>query len=174
MAYSEQDKSLIRYYVGWSATFLQAEPRLENAITSTQSAADGGARPDSNTENVIKGLIYGTAAQTGSGNLVAPGPTAQNTPFVMPATLGLLAIDQQMSTLWAVALVTSADRSEQQLDVPRAIALLRMEGRRLCYRLARALGLKSVRADVFSGRSAMGDDTGGDVSPFFNDVYQTF
>jgi hypothetical protein len=173
--YSEQDKTYIRHYVGWSATFLQAEPRLENAIQSTQSLADGGVRPDSNTENYIKGIIYGTNAQTGAGGVaVTPGPTAQNIPFAMPASLGLLNIDQQLSTLWAVALVTSADKGEQQLDVPRASAMLRGEGRRLCYRLARALGLKSVRADVFSGRSAMNDDTGGDVSPFFNDVYQEF
>jgi hypothetical protein len=172
--YSEQDRTYVRWYCGWSATFLQAEPRLENAISSTQSIADGGTRPDSNTENLIKGIIYGTNSQTGTGTVVNPGPTAQNSQFAMPASFGLLQVDQQLSTLWAVALVRSADKGEQQLDVPRAMAMLRMEGRRLAFRLARALGLKSVRVDVFSSRSAMADDTGGDVSPFFNDVYQEF
>ena len=38
MAYSETDKTYIRRYVGYGAIFLQAEPRLENAIQATQWA----------------------------------------------------------------------------------------------------------------------------------------
>lgn len=157
MAYSELDRTFIRHYVGYGAIFLQAEPRLENAITATQSQADGGARPDSNTENYIKGLIYGTQAQ--AGNAVALGPTTQSIPFAMPATQGLQAIEQQIQQLWPIAFVQKADNREAEIDVPRAVALLRKEGRRVAHGLARMLGMRGVRADIFSSAPVILDDT---------------
>jgi hypothetical protein len=156
MAFSQQDYQAIYYYLGVSATFLQAEPQIQAAINATQSQADGGSRPDSNAENYIKSLLYGSVAQTGPAG-VTLGPTAQNVQFTMPATIGLIAIDQQLSTLWQLFFVQSADKEDVVLDTGRALVLLRMEGRRLAFRLARALGLRSVRADVFGSRNAMGD-----------------
>src|ERR1035438_174575 len=86
MAYSELDRTYIRHFVGYGAIFLQAEPRLENAITATQSITDAiskGSRPDSSTENYLKSLLYGTAAVctplTPVG--VTQGPLPQNVAF---------------------------------------------------------------------------------------------
>ena len=42
MSFSELDRTYIRRFVGFGAIFVQAEPRLENAITAVQSTADGG------------------------------------------------------------------------------------------------------------------------------------
>jgi len=161
MAYSEQDRTLIRHFLGYPAIFTQAEPRLENAITATQSLADGGARPDSNTENFIKGLVYGSSSQTGSP--VTPGPTTQSTTFVMPATIGLLAIEQKMTNMLDVAFVNSADQNEANIDVARGNATLRIEGRRLVNSLARMLATKP-RADIFSS-----SDVGPESPLFFPD-----
>lgn len=156
MSYSEQDKTYIRHFVGYGAIFLQAEPRLENAILATQSVADDGSRPDSNTENYIKGTIYGSAAQAGSA--VTPGPTTQSTTFAMPAQLGLLSLEAQIQVMWPITFVVSSDNKEAVLDVYRGIVLLRKEGRRLCHGLARMLGMKGVRADVFSSAPVILDD----------------
>ena len=156
MAFSELDRTLIRHFVGYGAIFLQAEPRLENAIQACQSQTDNGARPDSNTENYIKSLIYGAAAQTGSP--VTLGPTTQSTTFAMPPTLGLLQIEQQISNLWPIAFIQSADNRDAVLDIPRAVALLRKEGRRLAHSLARMLGMRGVRADIFSSAPVIVDD----------------
>jgi len=156
MAYSEQDRTYLRHFVGYGAIFLQAEPRLENAITATQSEADGGARPDSNVENYIKGIVYGSAAQ--AGNPVTPGPTTQSTTFAMPAQQGLLTLEAQIQVMWPITFVQSSDNKEAVLDVFRGIVLLRKEGRRLCHALARMLGMKGVRADVFSAAPVILDD----------------
>lgn len=55
--FTESDRVSIRNYLGFGALWLQADPRLENAITTVQSVADGGTRPDSSTETAIKAVI---------------------------------------------------------------------------------------------------------------------
>jgi hypothetical protein len=57
MAWTESDRATLRHYLGFSALFLQADPRLELAITSVQSKADGGTRPDDSTERLIRGWL---------------------------------------------------------------------------------------------------------------------
>ena len=57
MAWAEADRVQIRMYIGYSATFQQADSRLESAITSVQATADGGTRPDNSTELAIRGVI---------------------------------------------------------------------------------------------------------------------
>jgi hypothetical protein len=57
MAWTESDRAILRHYLGFSALFLQADPRLELAITSVQSKADGGVRPDDSTERLIRGWL---------------------------------------------------------------------------------------------------------------------
>ncbi len=57
MAFSETNRVAIREYLGFSAEFLQADPRLERAITVAQSVADGGTRPDNSTELRVLALI---------------------------------------------------------------------------------------------------------------------
>jgi len=162
MAYSEQDRTIIRHFLGYPAIFLQAEPRLEAAITATQSVADGGGRPDSNTENYILGLVYGTNPQTGSA--ITLGPASQtSTPRAMPATQGLLSIEQQIASLRPITFVTSADKGDAVIDAARGMALLRAEGRRLVNALSRMLATKP-RADVFTGA-----DVGPESPLFFPD-----
>jgi hypothetical protein len=62
MAWTEADRVQIRQYTGASALFVQSWPALENAITSIQSQADGGQRPDNSTETLIRGYLTSLAA----------------------------------------------------------------------------------------------------------------
>jgi hypothetical protein len=55
--FQESDRVQIRLYLGYSGTYLQADPRLESAIKNVQSIADGGTRPDSSTETLVRGII---------------------------------------------------------------------------------------------------------------------
>jgi hypothetical protein len=57
MGWTEADRAQIRHYLGFSALFLQADPRLEQAIDSVRSRADGGTRPDDSTERQIRGWL---------------------------------------------------------------------------------------------------------------------
>lgn len=57
MAFTETDRTKIRHALGFAAIFLQAEPILESAISSVQSVADGGTRPDNSTELQIKAWL---------------------------------------------------------------------------------------------------------------------
>ena len=57
MAWTESDRATLRHYLGFAALFHQADPRLELAITSVQSKADGGVRPDNSTELLIRGWL---------------------------------------------------------------------------------------------------------------------
>ena len=176
MAYSETDRSWIRRYVGYGAIFLQAEPRLENAILATQSVADGGARPDSSTENNIKGLIYGFAAITTGTNGVTPGATSTTgTTFNTPAIRGLLQIEAQIAFMDVQQGALQAD--EAKVDPARETKRLRAEGRRLCHQLARMLGMRGVRADVFSAGEVVVDDDPfgfGSQDPFVRSDFQAW
>lgn len=154
MAYSELDKSYIRHFIGYGAIWLQSEPRLEQAIAATQSEADGGGRPDSTTENQIKIWIYGGAGVTGTA--ITPGGAAQDVVTPQPASLGLLTIEQQLSVMWSFSFANKAD--EAVVDTYRGMVQLRQEGRRLCNAMARMLGMRGVRCDVFSAGNAVVDD----------------
>jgi hypothetical protein len=156
MAYLELDRVYVRRYIGYpGGLWLQSEPRLENAISATQSIADGGTRPDSSAENYIKGLIYGTAAVT--GNPVTPGGTTQTATFAQPSQPGLLNIETQLTTMWPFTFATKAD--EADVDTYRGMVQLRAEGRRMCHALAVALGMKGVRRDAFGpGTPVLNDD----------------
>lgn len=159
MSYSETDRTYFRRYVGYGAIFLQAEPRLENAITATQSVSDGGARPDASTENYCKGIIYGVAAVNGSQSGVMPGPgSTTGVIFQTPAIRGLIQIEANITTMDVFLGTLSADGGEVKLDSFRETIRLRQEGRRLCHQLARMLGMKGVRADIFSSSPVVIDD----------------
>jgi hypothetical protein len=151
MAYAELDKSWVRHFVGYGAVWIQAEPRLDNALIATQSVADGGGRPDSSTENYIKGLVYGTAAVAGSQTGVTPGPASTTgVTFAMPAARGLIQIEANIANQDVFLGALKADGGEVEIDPVREVKRLRMEGRRLAHGLARMLGMIGVRADVFS------------------------
>lgn len=155
MAYSELDRTYIRRYIGYGAVYVQSEPRLETAITSTQSIADGGSRPDSSVENYVKGLVYGTAAVVGPA--VTPGGTTQNLAFSQPTVGGLLGIEQNLQAMWGFTFA-AGKLDDSTIDTARGAAQLRKEGRRLCHALARILGMRGVRADIFSASPVISDE----------------
>jgi len=49
-ATSEAQKVKYRHYLGFSPTFKQADPRLENAALSICAIADGGSQPDNSSQ----------------------------------------------------------------------------------------------------------------------------
>lgn len=164
--YSELDRTWIRHFVGFGATFTQADPRTEAAITATQSTADGGSRPDSSGENIIKGLIYGTAAITSGTSGVTPGPTSTTgVTFNTPAVTGLIQIEAEIAALDYSLGATEADGGDAKVNVAREGARLKNEGRRRVNALCIALGLQGPRADVFGTIRS----TGETAWPFWGD-----
>lgn len=146
MAYSEEDRTWIRHFLGFSAIFIQADLRLENAIQASQSVADGGSRPDSSGENHVKGLIYGFAAVTTGAGGITPGGAPQNGVQNTPALLGLIEVERQLQFIWPAAIAAKVD--EVDVDVARGGAILRREGRRLVAGIAKILST-APRHDVF-------------------------
>lgn len=57
MAFVEADRVSIRRWLGYSAMYASRDPILESAITSAQSVADGGSRPDDSTEEAIQAYL---------------------------------------------------------------------------------------------------------------------
>ena len=55
--FTEVDRVQIRQYLGYSGLWLQLDPRLESAISNIQSVADGGTRPTSDTENLVRSYV---------------------------------------------------------------------------------------------------------------------
>ena len=140
MSYAEADRVWIRRYVGYGAIFLQAEPRLENAITAVTGGVSG----------------------------VAPGPTSTTgATFNTPSLRGLVQIEATIAQQDALLGASSVDGGEAKVDPVRETARLRMEGRRLCHQLARMLGMRGVRADMFSRSPVIKDD-----DPFAYNVMQ--
>lgn len=164
MAYTESDRTWIRHFGGWGAIFLQADPRLEAAISATQSIADNGTRPDSSGENLIKALIYGQAAVVGAPG-VTVGGAAQAGPFSSPAQRGLIQIESTIATQDVFLGASSADGGEVKINPAREMIRLRSEGRRLVNTMCLALGLRGPRVDVFG----TGRPTGNTAWPFFSD-----
>ena len=156
--FSELDRSYIRKFLRYSAIFLQGDPRLESAVTATQSVADGGSRPDSNSENQIKGLIYGVAA-SGSGAVTLSG-TAQNTAFAIPARKGLLNIYSAIDGLIPISYVLEAD-NEAKIDPARGRAILKVMARDLVRELEDLLSTIVRGSGVDPELDAMGESAVG-------------
>lgn len=57
MAWTEADRVAIRSYLGFADLFLQADPRLEQAMSSVQAKPEGGTRPDDSAERQIRGWL---------------------------------------------------------------------------------------------------------------------
>lgn len=148
---SELDRVYIRKFLGFSAIFLQGDPRLENAITAIQSTADGGARPDSSSENAVKALLYGQQAGTGTSG-VTMGGTAQNVTFVTPSRPGLVNVKSALDGLIPISYVLEADGGDAVIDPARGAAILRRMGREMVAELADVMATPP-RSDVFGTRS---------------------
>lgn len=166
--FNELDRTYIRRFVGFGAIFLQAWPLVENAITAIQSTADGGSRPDSSAENMVKGLIYGSAAVTGTQPGVVPGgASTTGVTFAQPALRGLLQIEAAIATQDELLGANSVGKGAAvRLDAYREIARLRSEGQRLCSLIATTLGMSHVVRRVFYPNSAPFDGSLAELFPY--------
>lgn len=153
--FSELDRTYIRRYIGVGATFVQAVPLVEQAMTAVQSIADGGSRPDASTENEIKGIVYGTAAVTGTAGVTPGGASTTGTTFSQPALRGLLQIEAAIAFQDALVGASEAE-GDAKIDPYREMARLRNEGQRMCNRIAKMLGMRRVFAKIFF--AGAGDD----------------
>ena len=117
-AWLESERAQVRHALGYSAIFLQAEPRLEYALTAVLAVTDGGTRPDNSTQVQIQGWLADVAT-----------------------------LETNLKALWPLAAGGQID--EITADIPRATALLRMEGRRIVTYISKALAT-APRADIFS------------------------
>jgi hypothetical protein len=128
MAYTEADRVQIRHFMGAGTTFLQLFPKLENAITVTQSVVDGGTRPDNSTELYLKSVIT-----------------------------DLQAVESKLKDLHIQVQVVEANQKEIVLNVAQGVYLLRSEGRRMVGNLSRLLACAPVY-DCFSSQAPSSDD----------------
>ena len=135
MAYIEADRVQIRHFMGAGTTFLQLFPKLENAITVTQSLADGGTRPDNSTELLVKSIVT-----------------------------DLQLVETRLKNLHNQVQVVEANSKEIVLNVGKGLFLLRAEGRRMVGNLSRILGCAPV-FDAFSPQAPSSDDFANPYKP---------
>lgn len=146
MAFLESDRVQFRYFLGWANIFLQADPRMEAAISTIQAVQDmqaaaafgydpgtvtpdpnavGGTRPDSSAENQAK--------------------------FVISQLIAVDAAIVNLATMQGAGQV-----GEIKVDPVREDRRLRNVGRMLVGRLAKMIDTQP-RADVFSTDTYAGD-----------------
>jgi len=128
--FAEPDRVQVRHFMGYAGIFVQADLRLENAMTNVQSEPDGGSRPDDST--VI--YILGPAIPDGTGLI----PQLQD-------------IEAKLQKLWKQAQALEID--ELKVDPARGMRMLRMEGRRLVNGISSMLSTYP-RRDIFSSAAA--------------------
>jgi hypothetical protein len=165
MAFSQLDITYLHRFIGFGAIFSQAWPLVDNAIHAVESIADGGSQPDSSAENYIKGLIYGSAAVTGTAGVTPGGASTTGSTFAQPAIRGLLQIEQAIAFQDALIGATEAE-GDAKIDAYREIARLRSEGQRYCNLIAVALGMKGVIRQVFFPSSPPFDGTMDELFPY--------
>jgi len=123
MAWIEADRVQVRMWLGYSDQFLQADPRLENALTNIQCISDGGTRPN-------------------------PSPSAAETQARV-ILANLTSIDAAMMNLQQFAGATKVDGGDATVDAAREDARLRALGRMWVHRLARMFDTLPI-SDIYS------------------------
>lgn len=133
MAFAESDRVQIRKYLGYPQIWLQADPRLESAITNIQSVNDTppGTRPD--------------------------GPPSSAEVEAKATITSLQAVDAAIAALRGLMGGTTVD--EVKVDAFREDIRLRTEGRMYVARLAHMFDTEPQQ-DVYSSASS-GDDFRG-------------
>jgi hypothetical protein len=138
MSFQEIDRVHIRDALGFSALFLQADPRLEAAITTIQSVATpGGTRPDDSSENEVKAIV-------------------EEVHCIYAALRA------------ARAQLTVSQVGKIKVDAARGIVMLRSEGRRLVTRLSAILSTNPRRDIFSASQTSLDtrtrdDDAFGDA-----------
>ena len=122
MAWQESDRVVIRSFLGYSDLFLQADSRLEYAMTNLQAIADGGTRPN-------------------------PSPSAAEA-YIRTIIAQLQTTDQNLVNLGQFAGATETD-GEAKVDAAREDARLRALGRMFVHRLARCFDTLPI-SDIYS------------------------
>lgn len=125
MAFAESDRVQIRLYLGYPQIWVQADPRLESAITNIQSIHDTppGTRPDGPP----------SSAETQAKLLVTQ----------------LQQVDTSLNLLDSFSGAYEASKATAKVDAAREDARLRAKGRMLVNRLAAIFDTTPGR-DVFS------------------------
>lgn len=120
-SWTSAEKATLRSYLGYPALFHTFEPRLENAISAVQSTADGGALPDSSTQDRMRLEMAAVAA-----------------------------VETKLDALQCSFSVLEAGTDKVRLDAIRASVYLKAEGRRHIARISDALGTQPI-TDYFTG-----------------------
>jgi len=120
---TEADRVQFRMFLGYSDQFLQADPRLENAMTNVQCISDGGTRPN-------------------------PSPSAAEAQAKAIITK-LQNLDTSLDNLQQFAGATSVDAGDASVDAAREDARLRALGRMYVHRLARIFDTLPI-SDIYS------------------------
>ena len=127
MAFTELERANIRKYLGFPSLFKQFQPRLENAMNSVQSVADGGQMPTADTENNIR-LVLTQLAN----------------------------VDTQLVNMQGLLFVVDAGSDKVSINPTKAMFMLKIEGRRIISQLSIPLGCKALSDYYGSTRYATG------------------
>lgn len=76
--------------------------------------------------------------------------------YIKATVTSALSVETKLAALWDEAEVLAGD--EARIDPARGAALLRSEGRRLVHGIARMLGMRGPRADIFSAGRVYTDE----------------
>lgn len=115
MAITETERVSVRQYLGFSGLNTHLDSKLEGAITSVQSEADGGSMPDDSSEVALRNMLT-----------------------------KLDSIETQIEALRGYMMVDKVE-DVGRLDPPRGVLMLRSEGRRWVGKMTDLLGCKARR-----------------------------
>ena len=132
-AWTEYQRASVRRWLGYGALYLQADPRLETAMTTVLAVSDGGTRPDSSTQQMIIGWLTLLDGQPGAGS----APAAAS-------------IEGQWLATLPVMFVGSADNGSAKTDAIRGLFGLFKVGRLYVRNICFALGFTAPLHDIFS------------------------
>lgn len=95
-----------------------------------------------------------TASQAVSDGGTRPDNSTET--YIKATVTSALSVETKLAALWDEAEVLAGD--EARIDPARGAALLRSEGRRLVHGIARMLGMRGPRADIFSAGRVYTDE----------------
>jgi hypothetical protein len=112
--YLTSDRVALRSYLGFSSLYLQADPRLENAIDASRAVADGGQQPDNSLQLQVLSFVA-----------------------------ACVACDLAIANSRALYGATQAGKGAINIDAAREMGIRRSEGSMYVARLARIFDLES-------------------------------
>lgn len=119
--WTEDERTSVRKYLGYSSLFTTMETRVDSAMTSVQAKADGGVLATDSVQVQMRAAL---------------------------ATLA--SIDAKIQSYYCSLNVIEAGAERVKIDSTKAIFMLRSEGRKTIAQLAIPLGTVIMR-DYYSG-----------------------